>query len=659
MIKIKSLVLYKESFEPRKLEFSLSGMNIITGDSKTGKSAIIHIIDYCLCASRSSIPKGVILDTVDWFAVKYSVGDHFTYVARQNPNAIGPTSSKLFWQRVIDTDYIPSIDELSNNSSSQAVIEYFETTLGLPKEPMTIVDYGINKSLRPTLKHARSFCFQPQDIIAQPKLLFFNSNKEQGLRVIEALRDLLPYFIGAVSLSYIKTKIGLVQLSKDLASLTRELETIKGKQEEARSSMMRFIRSAVAVGLLSDDVFESDDLKAVLESVIENSDYGQFEQRSYRQEIDKLIRTRNSIQVEYTNLTDRLEVVREALYDEESYVSEVKESERRLLSVGIYKESSGVNKWNAILGQFQPELTPTLSALNTLLSNLRADLENVQRHAPRLNALENELVREINRIKSEYKGINSQLNRLQQQSETSQTFAGELSQRALVKGQIMEFLRNQPSDNSELLINNQINSVREKIERNQNILASQDATAAIDLKIGHINGIMNKYITYLDVEFSNHAVAFSLKAMTVLVDRFGDVTYLHEMGSGANWVAYHLIVHFGFHVHFAKENSPVPSFLFIDQPSQVYFPRETAEGVYELPENSSDASAVRSMYAMMFDITQNEAKNLQVIVTDHVMINSDRFKAAIVESWVNGVALVPADWISAANPEGGSNESIG
>lgn len=36
------------------------GLNVITGKSSTGKSALIEIFDYCFGSSENTIPKGVI-----------------------------------------------------------------------------------------------------------------------------------------------------------------------------------------------------------------------------------------------------------------------------------------------------------------------------------------------------------------------------------------------------------------------------------------------------------------------------------------------------------------------------------------------------------------------------------------------------------------------
>ncbi|MBF4376453.1 DUF3732 domain-containing protein, partial [Vibrio anguillarum] len=50
---------------------------------------------------------------------------------------------------------------------------------------------------------------------------------------------------------------------------------------------------------------------------------------------------------------------------------------------------------------------------------------------------------------------------------------------------------------------------------------------------------------------------------------------LSEMGSGANWLACHLAVFLSILKLTSSSNSVIPAILFLDQPSQVYFPKVT------------------------------------------------------------------------------------
>ena len=46
-LQIAKLILYGTKGQVRELVFRIGALNILTGASKTGKSAIIDIIDYC------------------------------------------------------------------------------------------------------------------------------------------------------------------------------------------------------------------------------------------------------------------------------------------------------------------------------------------------------------------------------------------------------------------------------------------------------------------------------------------------------------------------------------------------------------------------------------------------------------------------------------
>lgn len=55
-LQIRKLILWpKNGGAPRELEFKLGKVNIISGSSKAGKSAVIPIIDYCLGSERCAI----------------------------------------------------------------------------------------------------------------------------------------------------------------------------------------------------------------------------------------------------------------------------------------------------------------------------------------------------------------------------------------------------------------------------------------------------------------------------------------------------------------------------------------------------------------------------------------------------------------------------
>ncbi len=118
---------------------------------------------------------------------------------------------------------------------------------------------------------------------------------------------------------------------------------------------------------------------------------------------------------------------------------------------------------------------------------------------------------------------------------------------------------------------------------------------------------------------------------------------MSRMGSGENWVGYQLIVHPTLHNWFSRRDCPVPRFLFLDQPSQVYFPpeREVAAEMSINDLSEDDRSAVKRMFRYVFD---SAIPTFHVIVTEHADIDEEWFQSAVVERWRGGLKLVPDDW---------------
>ncbi len=70
---------------PRRVLFELGKLNVISGASKTGKSAMIPIIDYCLGSGRCAIPTGVIRNTCSWFGIIADTAEGQKLIAREEP----------------------------------------------------------------------------------------------------------------------------------------------------------------------------------------------------------------------------------------------------------------------------------------------------------------------------------------------------------------------------------------------------------------------------------------------------------------------------------------------------------------------------------------------------------------------------------------------
>jgi hypothetical protein len=92
-------------------------------------------------------------------------------------------------------------------------------------------------------------------------------------------------------------------------------------------------------------------------------------------------------------------------------------------------------------------------------------------------------------------------------------------------------------------------------------------------------------------------------------------------GGGENHLAYHLSALMALHRFAANNKQPLPRFLLIDQPTQVYFPSEAvykeAGGSIEKTEDDADLAAVRRLFDVLRRFTTDDAPGFQIIVTEH------------------------------------------
>jgi hypothetical protein len=157
---------------------------------------------------------------------------------------------------------------------------------------------------------------------------------------------------------------------------------------------------------------------------------------------------------------------------------------------------------------------------------------------------------------------------------------------------------------------------------------------------------MTSWSKNLDLEHQEAPIRFDIKKLTIFADTPTKSIPLTQMGSGANWVAYHLLIHFALHKHFVKAERPVPRFLILDQPSQAYYPPDKDKELKGKLATSSDEKAVKQMYDFIINATKELAPHFQVIITDHAKLNYDDFTNCITEEWRNGKKLIPEDWIT-------------
>ena len=109
-MQISAIILYGAKGQKRILPFKVGAVNIITGKSKTGKSVIGDIIDYCMGGTSCNIAEGFVREHVEWYALQLIHNEEYIIVGRENPPRGQASTNRCCY--LIGTDKIP--DDLSS-----------------------------------------------------------------------------------------------------------------------------------------------------------------------------------------------------------------------------------------------------------------------------------------------------------------------------------------------------------------------------------------------------------------------------------------------------------------------------------------------------------------------------------------------------------------
>jgi hypothetical protein len=152
-------------------------------------------------------------------------------------------------------------------------------------------------------------------------------------------------------------------------------------------------------------------------------------------------------------------------------------------------------------------------------------------------------------------------------------------------------------------------------------IGADDSNERLTSILNNISAQISRYIQKFNAEFGPYPGA----AQPSAVDDYLRPTRTSGPNEPDRWrenhLAYHLSALLALHLFAAQNNRPIPRFLLIDQPTQVYFPSEQiykdADGSVQRTEADADLDAVRRLFELLLKFTEEDVPGFQLIVTEH------------------------------------------
>jgi hypothetical protein len=200
----------------------------------------------------------------------------------------------------------------------------------------------------------------------------------------------------------------------------------------------------------------------------------------------------------------------------------------------------------------------------------------------------------------------------------------------------------------------EVESLKGRVRALERAISEAEIGLRLRRALNAVNLFAGRLMPSLDAEAPNDPVSLSDTELTLKVQRVGREDFLWEIGSGSNWLSYHVAITLALHQFFLSLTAcPVPNFIVYDQPSQVYFPqrladRKDVEPIMEPEWRDQDVDAVRKVFVAMSQAVTATSEGFQIIVLDHAgkSVWGGIPLVHEVEDWRNGLALIPVEWMS-------------
>lgn len=637
-LKIKSIILYPENKDkkPRFINFKEDKVNVISGYSQRGKSAIISIVDYCLASSDCNIPIGLIRNKVDKFAIYISIKDRNLFIARDSPQNKSVSDIMYFYElsgvndnKIFNTNkWIDNAEEYK--TTRDYIKQYLNSVAGFENISESVNNEG--KEDPASFRDTMAFTFQPQNIIANPTTIFYKTDTFEHQR---KLKSIFPLVLGYKSFEIILLEREIAILEKEYQDLQKKYENVELQYKSWTTDIYKYYSFAIQLGLTDSqiDIKEAsiNDLKKELLSIIKQVKRKKYTKDGsgvrYADQLDQLDKERQNLFKELKSLKIELfkyeQVDRTKNTYEENVLSDI---DNRLSPISWFLDKEGTNICPFCKSQTDFGVNRLLQ-LRTEQDRIRPILKEFNHSVFSFEKEKSETKKKIKEKEGHLQDIEQNINILLDENIKENNRISDIFE---FIGKIENILENlsklEPS--SELL-----KSIREKkkeleYKKGEQKQLQQDFDK--DVCLTKLTNCIGNYIKILPIEdkLRKKVILDPDKSINIRIEDSTTYynTFLSKIGSGANHMCYHLATLLGLHEYFYQlekhhKRNFVPSFLILDQPSQVYFPEgfpdEKNSAKKTEQKTSKDLTDTRSIFLACSEFMRRTQSNIQIIILEH------------------------------------------
>ncbi len=591
---IDKLLLWLKDGSLETIPFENDKINIITGNSKTGKTAILEIIDYCLCGGQDTvtISHEKIGENVSWYGIRFYINDKVYTIARGEISETKGFSNDYYFSQ---TGEIP---ELPFSKLDEAGIKKILDPEFSVDDDVTLSygGKGIRKNTRLSFRYFLMFNTLSKDIIDNGKIFFDKMNVERYRNVWHQIFDLS---LGIIDFNILEAQKDISDLEQEIITLEQRKKRLERNSQVREVQVEQLTKKAKEAHLINEDV-PNDKAFSILKQLVEAGPTVFATDYSLEQESEKLQAKREDIALQLAKL-------RRFKHSYEKYRGSLS-AEADALRPVEYIEKHFSDRTSGEYRYF-------LKSLSDQLREIRADIKNQ-------HPFEVDVDRKIRDLSSHLKQLDRALGKMPQVQYRSIPTANKL----ITYGEICSEIKHiDPPDDSLEALDKNISKKQTELEEKESRLSSiaEKRTLTIESLNDYIQLYIQSARDALD-EYGDYYAWFDYKK-SALALRKSKSASVANLSSSSDHLFVHLCLFAGLHnmLHF-QDTHYIPSFLIMDQPSRPYFNAnenynfEDSENVVSNKDDWSKVTSIFKLWDYYMSLLLSKGKHFQIIMLEHV-----------------------------------------
>lgn len=602
---ILKVILWLKSGNRRELKFEPEKINLITGDSSTGKTDIINIIYYCLFEENRKITESIINENVNWYGIQLEINDKLYCICRARIEDGNP-SDNFFFSSTGEIPKYPKVNNTKNNVKS-----IFETEFSITKD--TNIPFGgklIQKDSKISLNYLLMLNLLDVSIIEnQDVYVAFQSIP----RYKEALDRIFYLSLGIETIENTLAQEKYKSLTDEVKKLERKQQLINNQKDLFHDELQDIVNKVKSYGLIQNEL-ELDDAIKQIEYLLGNLNSNKiYTEESERNKLESQL---TLIQYKLRNLTSFQE-------EYQKYQNTQKKNLESLLPIDYLLEKDN-------------ELVKT-SIYEDILKSYKDQLFEIKKIISDKSPITNQIRSVQIDLEQKLKDIQDLISNLPDEDKVFTSVKEKIYFLGQIKSKLELYKTPKDKENYSL----QIITLQEQLARISIVDTSTKCDNSKTIAENNIKSYMDIIGNSLE-NYKNYIPSFDIKGKSL---KFINPTknVIETIGSSSNHMFMQLLFSLGMHeLAFVNKSKFLAPFLIIDQLSRPYYGKNNEKKNID----SSDEAKIKNAFKLLDTFVMqrhSENGNFQMIILEHIPVEyiKNLENVHVVEEFFNGNALIP------------------